>query len=291
MPGLLARLAPVLPLCACGVDASESGPIEPQRLASLDITLEGDGSLDPTKIQFALVWYRDKNVWPKRQLEAQELFVAGHSLSWPVHYDLAVTEKPTYDPYWSSAYVGFRWGTVVAYLDDNANGRLDWTPVTGSAFVDRIVGYNPMARYVYYSTVDVYSYNPENIMDMDVATPVTLFDRSEPRESCNLLEDWEPYTAYRAVFGPIQIDPREPGHGPWDMEASTDAPCPGNMIPALTTEISCDGHALETAHASTFIAQTCGQVVRVCQFTPYMEPGNCTCDETKYYCTAYEGGL
>lgn len=294
MRSLWIRLAAVLPLCACNSDEPPQ-PTGPDHVAALDVTIEGDGSIDPKTVQLAIVWSRDRHVWPARELEPQELLIENHSLSWPLHMTALLTETPPYDPYWSAPTVGARPGLLVAYVDGNGNGKLDFTPVTADAFIDRLIAYRPDTRIIHYSTVNVVAQSVyvSNVgyQDIDLGAPITLLDRSQLSQSCNLLADWRPYSAYLAVFGGISIDPNDISIGPWDSEAEGDSPCPNNMIPPLTTEIACDGHALEEATTSAFISQTCGSIIRVCQFLPYMEPGGCTCDSTKYYCTDYEGGL
>jgi hypothetical protein len=287
-------LGVLAPLCACGTTTPPDTAVPIGGVATLDVTIEGDGSIDPQDVQLAIMWFRDRRVWPARQLEAQELLIKSHTLSWPLHVEAVIEEMPTYDPFYSSPTVGARPGRLVAYVDDNDNGRLDFTPITASQFADRLIAYTPGTTINHYSTVDVLGQNVHvwnSITEEDISTPITLFERDEPRQSCNLLEDWRPRDAYQRVFGGGPPDPNDPAWGPWDMEAEGDSPCPGNTIPPLTTEVSCDGHALESTTPSAFIGTTCGSVIRVCQFTPWMEPGNCTCDSTKYYCTDYEGGL
>lgn len=128
---------------------------------------------------------------------------------------------------------------------------------------------------------------------------MTLDQRTDAQYSCNLLDGWEPYTAYARGFGGF-LGSDDPQQGPWDWEATFDPPCPDNLLPPQTTEISCDSpeyqfHALESTTPSPFIAQTCGRISRVCEGwrhdpnTP--GPWPCPCDSRKYYCTQYEGGL
>ena len=122
--------------------------------------------------------------------------------------------------------------------------------------------------------------------DSDIASPLTLQAHADPADSCHLLEDWRPYFEYLHVFG---------GSG-------CAAACPGNVVPAQTAEISCDipapaypFHALAIAQTSSFIAQTCGMVIRACEGwrTDPNAPGPwpCPCDSSKYDCTDSEGQL
>ena len=305
MSSLFARLAALLPLCACGTEGSDAVVLPPPHVATLDITIEGDPSIDPTKVQVAIVWFRDRAVFPARQLEPQELLVVNHSLSWPLHIEAELTEPPPYDPFYSAPTVGSRPGMLVAYLDDNANGHLDFTPVTAGAFVDRLIAYRPDTRIVHYSTVDVIAQSVYvsnvGLQDVDVSTPITLLARAEPRQSCHLLADWRPYFAYQRVFGGIPIDQNEASVGPWDYEAEGDSPCPGGVAPDDTDAVSCDEaplyafHAKAIAQTSSFISQTCGQVMRVCQVrraNPNAPgPWLCPCDPSLYTCVPYEGGL
>jgi hypothetical protein len=288
------------PLCACGTTPPPDTTTPPDAtapidgVATLDVTIEGDGSIDPQDVQLAIMWFRDRRVWPERQLEPQELLIKSHSLSWPLHVEAVIEQMPTYDPFYSSPTVGARPGRLVAYVDGDNNGRLDFTSITADSFTDRLIAYTPGTTINHYSTVDVLAQNihvQNMISEADISTPMTLLERDELPQSCNLLEDWRTRDAYWRVFRWPSADPNDIAWGPWDYEAEGDSPCPGNMIPPLTTAVSCDGHALESTTPSAFIATTCGGIIRVCQFTPWMAPGNCTCDSTKYYCTDYEGGL
>lgn len=295
----------LLALLAGCTSMADNGPPPEQldRVATLHAVLQGDGSIDATQVRFAIVWWRDKQVWPERLLEPQQLVVAAHTLSWPMHVELALPARPSYDPYYSQPSVGARAGRLVAYLDDNHNGKLDFTPINATQFTDRIIGFNAGDLVDYYTTVDVFAvsqYEPNvGLVDHDIATPLTIYQRTAPQYGCNLLEGWQPYAAYARGFGGF-LGSDDPAQGPWDWEASFDPPCPDNLVPALTTEISCDApqyqfHALETATPSSFIAQTCGRVTRVCegwrQDPNAPGPWPCPCDSSKYYCTQYEGGL
>ncbi|HEY6036296.1 MAG TPA: hypothetical protein VIV58_18595, partial [Kofleriaceae bacterium] len=229
--------------------------------------------------------------------EPQQLLITQYSLSWPMTIDAVLPQRPTYDPYYSSPSVGARRGRLVAYIDGNHNDQLDFTPIDADAFTDRLVGYTAGNEIHYYTTVDTFSQNVyvpnAGPTDVPVDQPLELLARAELAQSCNLLLDWEPYTAYVSVFGPIPLDPNE--RGPWDFEASSDAPCPSNAVPADTGEISCDAgpqqwHAMSVATTSAFIASTCGMVTRVCEGS-LTAADPCPCDSTKYFCTQYEGGL
>ncbi|MEP6861062.1 MAG: hypothetical protein ABJE66_10600 [Deltaproteobacteria bacterium] len=248
-------------------------------------------------MNLAIEWFRDKSVWPARELEPQQLVITQHSLSWPMTIDAIVPERPTYDPYWSSPSVGYRPGRLIAYIDGNHDDELDFTPIDANDFTDRIIAYASGTTINYYTTVDVFAQNVQvpNVgpTDMPIDQPLELLQRTDLAESCNLLADWEPYTAYESVFGGIPLDANQ--RGPWDFEAASDSPCPGNVAPAQTAEVSCDAgasqwHAQEVAQTSTFIAQTCGKVMRVCEGGD-STPSPCPCDATRYYCTQYEGGL
>jgi hypothetical protein len=298
-----APLASCALLCACTaqpVDPAQVTP--PDHVATLNVTLEGDGSLDPAQVQLAIVWFRDRQVWPQRALEPQELLITQFSLTWPVSFEAILTDPPSYDPYYSAPTVGARPGRLVAYLDDNHNGRLDFTRIDASAFTDRIVGYATGNTIMHYSTVNVIAqqvYTPNvGPTDVDISTPITLPARASLRQSCHLLEDWQPHFAYASVFGGIPLDPNDPSEGPWDYEAASDAICPNNELPADTDVISCDAppyqyHAEAIAQTSPFIAQTCGQVSRVCEIwhDDPNAPSLCPCDPSLYGCVDYEGGL
>lgn len=274
----------------------------PAGVATLNVTLEGDGSLDPNQVNLAIVWMRDKDVWPARGIEMQQLLITKHSLSWPVTFEARMLERPTYDPYWSSPQVGFRYGWVVAYVDDNHNDTLDFTPIDSDHFTDRIVGFTLDDQIHYYTTVDQLTQCTDIYgTDSDISTPLTLQAHAAPAESCHLLADWRPYFEYAHVFGGSGPGP-DPGPGPWDWDAASDAPCPANLVPDGTSEISCDipapayqFHAMAFAQTSAFISQTCGMVERVCEgwrMDPNAPgPWPCPCDSTKYYCTDSEGGL
>lgn len=279
----------------CGCTAAETAqPVTlPDHVATLNITLEGDGSFDPHDVQLAIVWWRDRQVWPARALEPQELVITQFSLSWPVTFQAILKTPPTYDPFYSADTVGARPGRLVAYLDDNHNGKLDFTSIDANHFTDRLIGYTTGNTIMHYTTVgmitqQVYVSNVGNV-DVDISAPITLLQRDSPRQSCHLLADWEPHFAYASVFGAIPLDPSEPGQGPWDYESAADAHCPNDALPADTSLVSCDGHAEAIADTSPFIAQTCGTVSRVCE-VPWSEP-LCPCDGKPYGCVDYEGGL
>jgi hypothetical protein len=292
---------------ACTTLSPDPGPPPPPpgRIATLNVTVEGDGEFAPTDVQLAIVWWRDRAVFPERELEPQELLIASHSLSWPMAIEAALTEPPTYDPYWSSPGVGTRPGMLVAYVDQNGNDQLDFTPVTASAFSDRIIAYAAGTRIIHYSTVNVVGQQVQErdigIIERPIETPIVLPQRSELRRSCHMLEDYRPYFAYQEVFNGIALDPNDPSLGPWDLESASDAPCPNGVVPPMATMLACGGepsygfHAKEVAQTSPFIASTCGQVMRICQVrrSDPNAPGPwpCPCDPMKYACTDYEGGL
>lgn len=277
-------------LAACSSPADEQ-VTPPTPVAKFDVTVEGDGSLDPTQIRLAIVWDRgDKSLWPARLLEPQELFISSHTVVPPLRYQLGALQPPPYDAFFNSPSVGVRFGSLVAYLDRNANGRLDFTPVDAPDFVDRIVAFHPFLRAAYFTTVDVWSLRIGDTEwtdeDSDATTPVTLRPRSEPRHSCALLEDWETEDT--------GIDWTDPG--PWDHEMWQNAPCPGNELPELACGVDCFGEhgfqALESIVApSPFIAQTCGRLLRQCMSRGDARPPSypCPCDPnvTSYLCEEF----
>ncbi|MFT3698780.1 MAG: hypothetical protein QM831_36880 [Kofleriaceae bacterium] len=293
-------VAAVLVACTSSHPASPPDAVPPDSApagVALHVTVDGDGSIDPTTVNLAIVWFRDPAVWPARLLEPQQVRITSHSLSWPMTIEAVIPEAPTYDNYYSSPSVGARPGRLVAYIDDNHDDQLDFTPITAAAFSDRLIAYSTGTSIVYYTTVDSFaqSVNIQNVgpTERTIDQPMELLAHTDATQSCNLLADWEPHSAYAATFAGIPLDPND--GGPWDREAASDAPCPGNVAPADATAFSCDAgfydwHAEAFAQPSAFISSTCGAVSRVCRGGG-AEPSPCPCDTGMYQCTMYEGGL
>jgi hypothetical protein len=273
-------------------------PSLPDAVATFHVTVDGDGSVDPKSVRLAIAWWTNTGVWPARLIEPQELFITQHSLSWPLTIDALLTERPTYDPYWSADTVGVRPGRLIAYVDGNGNGKLDFTDITANAFTDRMLAYSIWNQVHYYTTVDSFSQQIDAWNDhreVDAATPVELYDRSSPKESCHLLADWRTFEEYAQPLQGQYNDPNDPHHGPWEGDVYLQIPCPGGTMPADTTAVSCDyvapSYAYDaeaTADASPFIMQTCGQPVRVCyvrrEDPSAPGPWPCPCDSTMYTC-------
>src|SRR5687768_233870 len=80
---------------------------------------------DPSDVRVGLAWYAEPGDPARRPWVLQEVPIVSHSNSWPMTFELDITEPP---PEGAIHYqLGYSQAKFVAYRD-NGNGALDWTP-------------------------------------------------------------------------------------------------------------------------------------------------------------------
>lgn len=248
---------------ACTTSGGDAPP--DTAIARLHGTLESDSEIDPHGLRVALVWYGDGHDATRRPRVAQEVEVISMTHTWPIQFELAITELP---PPGVAVSAGSSRAWLVAYRDLNGNGQLDWTPVTANAFVDRIVAFHPQLVLFYFDTLGLRLILPGTTELVDPSTPITMLDRTALRSSCELLE-WMP----RFAFEEAKQSSPAPDDG--DLGPASEAPvdCPGGQPPPETTHLACAGDpwfadreflASWTTETSELIASVCGPVMRTC---------------------------
>lgn len=256
--------------------------------------------VDPSEIRVALAWMATDLDPSQRPWVMQDVAIVHMSDTWPPEFELAITEPPPAGAvHWQ---LGYSQAKFVAYLDNNHNGKLDWTSIDAAAFNDEIIAYHPHLNLVYEDNGGLKLITPDSNGELvDASTPIKLLERSTPRDSCHLL-DWTPRFAFEASRHSYP-NPEEGDQGPWDNQAFpkcvTNVPPAGASV-ACQPEFGMPMYPVNqyqyftswTTAPSAFIANTCGGVMRFCEgYRPDPSVGGdwpCPCDSTKYSCVDYQ---
>ncbi|HLL20775.1 MAG TPA: hypothetical protein VK427_01530 [Kofleriaceae bacterium] len=249
----------------------------------------GRPDVEPSSVRVALGWNAPVDT-EHRPWVTQNVEIVRAGTSWPLELELAITEPP---PAGAVNYGGYSQAKFVAYVDRDGNGQLDWTPVDAAAFTDEIVAYHPQLYLWFFDDGALKLMMPGSSALVEPSTPVTLLDRSDLRSSCHLLE-WTPRFAFESQRHIHDASNRD--QGPWVRE---DFPTCRFDVPPTGATVACQPgfdmfayYTSWTTPTSTFIAETCGPVMRFCRGEQTDPPDGgdwpCPCDPTKYRCVDYQ---
>jgi hypothetical protein len=259
-------------------------PAGPPALATLHATIPDANLAQPDPdLRIAVVWTvtAQTDAFPRRV--AQETTWTRTDAT---SFEISITQAPPAD----FIQDGRASGRLLAYHDLNHNQQLDFTSVTGAAFTDELVAFDPDFKITYNDQIA-----GQATFDFGGSTTVTLYGDASPRLSCGLL-DWIPRAEFEAGR---HLAGHDLNVGPWREEIlyNFTAECPDAAPPAPTTGLLCDlptevpqqYTASFTTKPSDFVANTCGSVMRTCQRsypqgTPTPAGWPCPCDPAKYTC-------
>ena len=264
-----------LGLAACGTGAT------PDNYKPPIATLHGSGAGLGTNsnnpdLRIAVVWIsgRTADNFPRRI--AQD---AAFTRTGPTAFEISITERPPAE----ILQHGPIDGQVLAYHDLNHNHQLDFAKVTDTKFADELVAFDADLR-IQYNEID--GDGQITVKGQDTPAPITLYGSTDPAMSCHLL-DWIPRGAFEASR---QLLEHDLDVGPWRHEIVDNfVPCNGAEH-TNTSAVSCDiAPAYDASWAavpSTFIAEDCAELIRVCH-----EDGSnvssqplCPCNATNHRC-------
>jgi len=295
----------LLLLGACNAADGPSGPLPAGHVRG---TIELDtrtSSLvapvppDPSDVRVGLAWFAEPGDPAQRPWVLQNVPIVSHSDSWPMEFELDITEPPP--PGAIHYQLGYSQAKFVAYRD-NGNGSLDWTPIAADAFIDSVVAYHPHLALWFFDDGGLQLMLPDGGGALSPPdTPITLLERSDERSSCHLL-DWLPRFSFQASRFSYP-DPDEGDQGPWDV--FTFPACPADALPPPGATVACEpsGTASQyqyyaswtTSEASAHVRDTCGPLMRVCEgrrADPQAPgPWPCPCDPAVYTCVDYQLGI
>ena len=250
---------------------------------------------DPSEVHVGLAWMGERvGADPMvRPWALQEVSIVSRSNSWPMEFELAITEPPPAGAIgWE---LGYSQAKFVAYRD-NGNGTLDWTPVAADTFIDSVVAFHPHLNLIHQDDGGLQLYMPGEGEPSPPDTPITLLERSDERSSCHLLEA-TPRFAFEALRHSFP-DPDEGDQGPWDGQqfvyCPTDIPPPGANLACQDAQVGQYQYytSWPATGPSAHMSQTCGGLMHFCEGhredpnAPGPWPG--PCDPNVYNCVQYQ---
>jgi len=147
--GLLATCG----LFACG--SLDGHTDKPTTLATVHGELSNPGGVATKDVRVAIVWLNGTKYSVAEDLPVQPVF--------PSQFALSLTAPPPADALFpakgddkaSTDGIEVAFGFVVAYEDQNGNGKLDLVESSDSAFIDKIVGANSSMAVIYLAAGDM----------------------------------------------------------------------------------------------------------------------------------------